>query len=103
MLQIAGDLEDLAEALGAPHHKKRPLGSGSCSALVKVLPGNSDIYVSHDTWTGYNSMLRILKKYDFSYRQMSGYTYYSLNMFQNFIKTFYFEHISYFKLVLVLD
>lgn len=37
----------------------------SCSALVKVLPGASDIYTSHVTWNGYESMIRILKKYSF--------------------------------------
>ncbi len=37
----------------------------SCSALIKVLPGASDIYTSHVTWNGYESMIRILKKYSF--------------------------------------
>ena len=45
----------------------RVLGSGSCSALIKVLPGNKDIYIAHDTWNSYQSMLRVLKKYTFAY------------------------------------
>ncbi|XP_013380031.1 putative phospholipase B-like 2 isoform X2 [Lingula anatina] len=72
MFQIAGDIEDLEEALHKPD-KSRALGSGSCSALVKLLPGNKDLYVSHDTWSSFQSMLRILKKYDFGYKiQDSG-------------------------------
>ncbi|XP_077996109.1 putative phospholipase B-like 2 [Glandiceps talaboti] len=68
LLQIDGDLEDLQSALtsGEIH---RPLGSGSCSALIKLLPGNTDLYVSHDTWSSYQSMLRILKKYNLAYHQ----------------------------------
>ena len=39
------------------------MGSGSCSALIKIIDGNKDLYVSHDTWNSYQSMLRVLKKY----------------------------------------
>ncbi|KAF8794204.1 putative phospholipase B-like 2 [Argiope bruennichi] len=66
LLNIMGDLEELEDVL----HKKtlrRTFGMGSCSALVKVLPNNEDIYFSHDTWTAYNTMLRILKKYGFQF------------------------------------
>ena len=28
----------------------RVLGEGHCSGLIKVLPGNSDLYVSHVSW-----------------------------------------------------
>ena len=30
---------------------------------MKLLEGNKDLYVSHDTWNSYQSMLRVLKKY----------------------------------------
>ena len=75
-LQVGGDVEDLAQALGgADHHRnhqsihgnKRVVGSGHCSSLIKLLAGNKDLYVAQDTWTGYNGMLRVLKKYDFGY------------------------------------
>ncbi len=36
----------------------------SCSALIKVLPDLSDIFISHVTWNSYGSMIRILKKYN---------------------------------------
>ncbi|XP_070572931.1 putative phospholipase B-like 2 [Ptychodera flava] len=71
LLQIDGDLEDLESAL-TNGKLKRPLGSGSCSALIKLLPGNSDLYVSHVTWSPYQSMLRVMKKYDFGYHQSDG-------------------------------
>ena len=67
VLQISGDMEDLPAALGIPRFKKEPVGSGSCSALIKLLPGNQDLYVAQDTWTSYQDMLRVLKKYDFAY------------------------------------
>ena len=32
-----------------------------CSSIVRLAPNNSDLYVGHNTWTGYFSMLRVLK------------------------------------------
>ncbi|KAH0625443.1 hypothetical protein JD844_014960 [Phrynosoma platyrhinos] len=60
LFQLGGDLEDLESAF----NKSGNLGSGSCSAFIKLLPGNRDLLVSHDTWNNYQSMLRILKKYN---------------------------------------
>ena len=42
-------------------------GHGHCSALIKLLPDNADLFVAQDTWNGFESMLRILKKYDLRY------------------------------------
>ena len=64
-------MEDLSEALGNPDHQ-RILGSGHCSALIKLLPANKDIYIAQDTWNGYESMLRVLKKYDFAFTTKPG-------------------------------
>ncbi|KAI5630156.1 putative phospholipase B-like 2 precursor, partial [Silurus asotus] len=64
---MGGDLEDLEAALNKSS-QSRTVGSGSCSALIKLLPGNKDLLVSHDTWNNYQSMLRIMKKYVFSFR-----------------------------------
>lgn len=64
-------MEDIPNAMN-PYKKKKLVGSGSCSALVKLLPGNSDLYVSHDTWDTYQSMLRMLKKYDFTFKPQGG-------------------------------
>ncbi|XP_064620556.1 putative phospholipase B-like 2 [Lineus longissimus] len=64
--QIGGDLEDLESAL-KKEDKTHLLGSGSCSALVKLLPGNKELFMSHDTWSGFQSMLRIQKRYQFGF------------------------------------
>ncbi|KAL3858015.1 hypothetical protein ACJMK2_012631 [Sinanodonta woodiana] len=71
MLQISGDMEDLESVLGKEDLKSHVFGSGSCSALIKLLPGFKDLYVSHDTWSGFQTMLRVLKKYDFAFRSTS--------------------------------
>lgn len=67
LLQLGGDLEDLESALNRSS-PRRILGSGSCSALLKLLPGQRDLLVAHDTWTSYQSMLRIIKKYTLPFR-----------------------------------
>ena len=36
-----------------------------CSSLIKVAPDFSDIWFGHNTWSGYNEMLRIFKEYKF--------------------------------------
>uniref|UniRef100_A0AAV2MRD7 RRM domain-containing protein n=1 Tax=Knipowitschia caucasica TaxID=637954 RepID=A0AAV2MRD7_KNICA len=67
LFQMGGDLEDLEAALNKSS-KTRTLGSGSCSALIKLLPNNNDLLVSHDTWNTYQAMLRIMKKYIFPFK-----------------------------------
>ncbi|XP_049619775.1 putative phospholipase B-like 2 [Syngnathus scovelli] len=67
LFQMGGDLEDLESALNKSS-LTQPLGSGSCSALIKLLPNNKDLLVSHDTWSTYQSMLRIMKKYSFAFK-----------------------------------
>ncbi|MCI4378040.1 hypothetical protein PGIGA_G00211250 [Pangasianodon gigas] len=66
LFQMGGDLEDLEAALNKSS-QSRTVGSGSCSALIKLLLGNKELLVSHDTWNNYQSMLRIMKKYVFSF------------------------------------
>lgn len=71
LLNVDGDLEDLEGALKRSVLRK-VIGSGSCSALVKVLPGAEDLYFSQVTWSTYASMLRILKKYSFKFHTTPG-------------------------------
>ncbi|XP_014670950.1 PREDICTED: putative phospholipase B-like 2 isoform X2 [Priapulus caudatus] len=74
MFQLSGDLEDLEQVFNKNNvtlnRFERVLGSGSCSALIKLLPGNKDLYFAHDSWSTYQSMLRILKKYNFQYHSL---------------------------------
>ncbi|XP_045152636.1 putative phospholipase B-like 2, partial [Echinops telfairi] len=68
LLQLSGDLEDLEPALNKTK-TKRSMGSGSCSALIKLLPGQRDLLVAHNTWNSYQHMLRIVKKYSFQFHE----------------------------------
>ncbi|CAN7938410.1 unnamed protein product, partial [Ixodes hexagonus] len=71
LLNVDGDLEDL-EAVLKRSVLRKVTGSGSCSALVKVLPDHKDLYFSQVTWSTYASMLRILKKYSFKFHLTYG-------------------------------
>lgn len=76
-LQLHGDMDDLEAALGGSNssshsHSKRVTGSGSCSALVKLLPDMADLLIGHNTWTSYINMIRIFKLYDFKYQFSSN-------------------------------
>nr|XP_054749532.1 putative phospholipase B-like 2 isoform X2 [Lytechinus pictus] len=66
LFQTGGDLEDLESALSKSRKQRMP-GDGHCSALIKLLPGNTDLFASHDTWDGYQGMLRTIKKYNFAF------------------------------------
>lgn len=50
-------------------NKKR---TDHCSALVRLLPDNSDVFVSHTTWSGFESMSRSMKRYDMRMPDASG-------------------------------
>ena len=79
-MQVAGDLDGLEQALGRKSPSKI-LGSGSCSALIKLLPANKDLLISHDTWGSFNSMLRLFKFYNFPFRRQSSTGISHLNSF----------------------
>lgn len=77
LMNLMGDIEDLSSVFEPDQHESnikdwitgRLTGDGHCSALIKVLPGNADLYVSHVTWNTYQSMLRTQKKYIFPFRR----------------------------------
>ena len=71
LMNTFGDLEDLEVVLGKKNLRK-VTGSGSCSAMVKLFPGNKDLGISQVTWNDYNSMLRIFKLYNTSYHMHPG-------------------------------
>ncbi|KAK3862560.1 hypothetical protein Pcinc_031586 [Petrolisthes cinctipes] len=77
-LNLAGDIEDLESALDPDVANMsmedwvlsgRGNVDGHCSALIKLLPKNADLYVSHVTWNSFQSMLRIQKKYSLPFRR----------------------------------
>ena len=71
-LQINNDIQNLKGAFSAesfPHRYNANIGDGKCSALIKILPGNADLLTSHDTWSEYQSMLRIFKLYHLPYQR----------------------------------
>ena len=59
-----GGLYDLVNAFSQGARTHHVVGSGSCSALIKLLPNNKDIFISQVTWDDYSSMLRVYKLYD---------------------------------------
>ena len=69
-LQFSGDLETLMQAFSDDKLPK-VVGSGSCSALVRLTAKNEDIYFTHDTWSGFNTMLKVFKRYDLPYTTSS--------------------------------
>jgi hypothetical protein len=72
-LQYDQDIADFTNLFkGERPFRTKVKGSGSCSAIVKVLPQNEDLLTSHDTWSEYQSMLRIYKLYDLPYKLFNG-------------------------------
>ncbi|GAM18028.1 hypothetical protein SAMD00019534_012030, partial [Acytostelium subglobosum LB1] len=81
LLTSAGDLETLNELYGtAPTGRARKhMMTGDrddadaidfldCSALIRVLPNNQDIYFGHTTWRYFYAMMRVYKTYTFAFK-----------------------------------
>jgi hypothetical protein len=60
------DLVALFDPKHAPVKDFQALTMMSCSALIKLLPFNSDLVSGHTTWRPYWGMLRIFKHYSYS-------------------------------------
>ena len=73
MWQVGGDMETLLNLFSASSSSNKNLktpdpwamGMGHCSALLRLLPDYSDLYVAQDTWSDFSSMLKVLKRYSF--------------------------------------
>lgn len=70
LMNLSGDLEDLDSVLKGNDSSEAVREDGHCSALIKLLPGNTDLYTSHVTWNSFQSMLRIQKKYILPYQPL---------------------------------
>jgi len=79
VMNVFGDIEDLSAALSVTDKEiaasllssplpNKVLGLGRCSALLRLLPGNAELLVSHDTWNSYQNMLRLMKKYTLPFK-----------------------------------
>jgi hypothetical protein len=77
MINAMGDLFDIMPAVSSSrrpdfekmtyHQAKTYLTRvGHCSALLKLMDDMSDIYIGHNAWFVYSSMLRIYKTYSFT-------------------------------------
>ena len=81
---LSGDLDDLnvvfpqqQQQQPAQHRRKGGGGDGHCSVLIKAVvprPGAppSDLLASHTTWSGFNTMTRVYKLYDFPWTVRAG-------------------------------
>jgi hypothetical protein len=69
MIQLVGDLFDLEDVL----HKKKDERARHypenthCSGIVKLAPGNQDLFISQVAMSGFETMTRVLKLYKFGY------------------------------------
>ncbi|CAJ0583201.1 unnamed protein product, partial [Mesorhabditis spiculigera] len=70
-----GDFYDLEKKLNKT--ADQPQTDGKCSGLVKVAPGNKDLFISQVTMSGFQNMLRVLKLYKFDYdkKHYPGYAH----------------------------
>ncbi len=66
------NLQDAFNSGTFPVKFNNKIGDGKCSAFIKLLPNNSDLLTTHDTWTEYQSMLRIYKLYHLPYKTQSN-------------------------------
>lgn len=76
VLNLQGDLGDLLKATDPslrPHPEnmtddelmRYTLETTHCSALIKLLPDNSELFIGHNMWWGYYTMLAVIKRFDF--------------------------------------
>ena len=83
-----GGLSDLEQALMNRTSKHHVVGEGSCSALIKLLPNNKELFISQDTWDSYSSMLRVYKLYELQLVNNSNPSKFNLYNLANIIHTF---------------
>ena len=72
---VKGDLTDLENVLNKTADSNAPSVSvgHSCSALIQLRKGNTDLFSAHVTFGSYNSMDRLLKLYKFAFGKDSKF------------------------------
>ena len=78
-LNLWHDMEDLAEAIKARHNLTslvlpERVHTKSCSALIKRVEETGELFFGHVTWSQFNRMIRIMKRYDFDFKEESAYS-----------------------------
>lgn len=56
-MNIQEDLYDLCDAFNSSHPHKKPLGTGSCSVLIKLTTDYKELLISHVTWNWYRIII----------------------------------------------
>ena len=72
-MNMVGDLKDLVRVMGGEYSPVFDITGGS-SAFIKLLPSNQDLMIAHATANSYQTMLRIIKKYNFGYHLSPHHT-----------------------------
>ncbi|KAK0407484.1 hypothetical protein QR680_019219 [Steinernema hermaphroditum] len=67
MINVNGELIDLEKKFNKTKDLLKPEDNGKCSGLIKVSPGNKDLFISQVTMSGFEAMTRVLKLYKFGY------------------------------------
>jgi hypothetical protein len=80
VFQLAYEIGDVMQAHNASHTDSTRYSMSSrkglhdpntfgmhCSVLIKLSADGQHLYASHDTWSGFSSMLRIYKHYDWAF------------------------------------
>jgi hypothetical protein len=68
VLNIVAEIEEFENFL----NPERVQYEGHCSALIKPLADGSDLFVAHDMWVPFDSMLIIMKKYKFAFKSIEN-------------------------------
>ena len=95
LLQYDGDMSDIQGALGltpvpTPDSSLQSIMeyltlNGHCSALVKVLPNEAELFVAHDTWAGFSSTHRMWKVYNLPLHQNQSTSVVSFSSYPGYI------------------
>ncbi|XP_015795118.1 putative phospholipase B-like 2 [Tetranychus urticae] len=69
LVNTVADIMDLESALNRTV-KTLAVGQSFCSSLVRY--SGNDLLIGHNTWTQFSYMLRVLKKYEFNFKQVQS-------------------------------
>ena len=68
-LNLGSELSTLGEILSPGSGGS---GGDHCSAIIKPLADGSDLFIAHNTWNTYDSMIRFMKRYSFAFNSLQS-------------------------------